>query len=316
VTAGANDRLLIVTGDDFGLSSAINGAILAAHRRGILTSASLLVNEGGFDEAVALARATPGLAVGLHLALSLSRSALPPREIPGLVDPQGRFLDSPVRAGWKYYFLRSAALQIEKEVRAQVEKFLSTGLRFDHLDGHQHLHLHPTVFPVVARVCAEYGIPAVRIVRDPFLANVRISPWRILPMAALSATYTLLGRRARRILRDVPVRAADRVLELLQDGRMAGPVLRALLASLPGGVTEIYCHPTLENPDGSGHHGRREYDALVDGETVRLIEGAGIRRVSYSDLPAAPAWMPERAVFVRADAPPGETGSPETESTL
>lgn len=284
-------RLLIVTGDDFGHSPPVNGAILAAHRRGILTSASLLVNEGGFEEAVAMARETPTLAVGLHLALSLSNSALPPREIPALVDARGRFLDSPERAGWRYYFRRSAALDLEKETRAQIEKFLSTGLRFDHLDGHHNLHLHPTVFPIVARACAEYGIPAVRILRDPLRASLRLQPRRFLAMTALAVTFALLGRKARRVLRNVPIGTADRVIGLLLDGRMDGPTLRALLSSLPEGVTEIYCHPTLGEPDSPG---RAEYEALVDLETSRTLEAAGIRPVSYSELP--PAGAPEAAL--------------------
>jgi hopanoid biosynthesis associated protein HpnK len=289
-------RLLIVTGDDFGHSAPVNGAILAAHRRGILTSASLLVNEAGFEEAVAMARGTPSLAVGLHLALSLSNSALPPREIPGLVDARSRFLDSPVQAGWRYYFRRSAALEIEEETRAQIEKFLSTGLRFDHLDGHHNLHLHPTVFPIVARACADYGIPAVRILRDPLRSSLRLNPRRILSMTALSITFGLLGRKARRALRDIPIRTADRVIGLLLDGRMDGPTLRALLSSLPEGVTEIYCHPTLGEPGSSG---RREYEALVDLETSRTLETAGLRLASYAELP--PAETPDATLVALKD---------------
>ena len=282
----ASGRFLIVTGDDFGRSTSVNRAILGAHRLGILTSASLMVNEAEFEEAVALARGTPSLAVGLHLALSDSRSALPPGDIPGLVDPGGRFETSPVRAGWQYYFRRSAVLEIEKEVRAQIEKYLSTGLRFDHLDGHQHLHMHPTIFPVVARACAEYRIPAVRIVRDRLLANLRIDPTQMVSKAALAGTFALLSRRARRILRDLPVRAPDRVLGLLRDGQMDGAPLRALLASLGDGVTEVYCHPSLDDGDSAGHGGRNEYEALVDVETSRLLDACGIRRGCYSDLAA------------------------------
>jgi hypothetical protein len=61
---------VIVTGDDFGRSRAINHAILTAHREGILTSASLMVAAPHADEAVILARQNPSLAVGLHLTLS------------------------------------------------------------------------------------------------------------------------------------------------------------------------------------------------------------------------------------------------------
>src|SRR5437588_7983476 len=62
-------RRLIINADDFGRSAAINQAVIRAHREGVLTSASLMVNEPAFDEAVQLARENPKLGVGLHLTL-------------------------------------------------------------------------------------------------------------------------------------------------------------------------------------------------------------------------------------------------------
>jgi len=62
-------KRLIVTADDFGMSPGINRGIVQAHRGGILTSASLLVNRPASEEAAAAGRACPGLSVGLHLEL-------------------------------------------------------------------------------------------------------------------------------------------------------------------------------------------------------------------------------------------------------
>jgi hypothetical protein len=75
-------RRLIVNADDFGLSSSVNEAVIRAHREGILTTASLMVNEAGFDEAVKLAKENPKLGVGLHLTLLMGHSALPPEKFP------------------------------------------------------------------------------------------------------------------------------------------------------------------------------------------------------------------------------------------
>src|ERR1039457_2620927 len=82
---------LIVNADDFGRSHSINEAVVRAHQEGILTSASLMVNEPGLDEAVALARENPKLGVGLHLTLLVGHSALPPEKIPSLVNDCGEF---------------------------------------------------------------------------------------------------------------------------------------------------------------------------------------------------------------------------------
>ena len=84
-------RRLIVNADDFGRSASINQAVIRAHREGILTTASLMVNEPAVEEAVALARENPELGVGLHLTLLCGHSALPPEQIPGLVDAKGEF---------------------------------------------------------------------------------------------------------------------------------------------------------------------------------------------------------------------------------
>jgi chitin disaccharide deacetylase len=133
---------LIINADDFGYSSAVNRAIIQAHREGVLTSTSLMVNERATDEAVQLAKENPELAVGLHLALVLAHSSLPHEEIPTLTNHQNEFLNSPPLAGIKYFFSPSARRELKKEMRAQFEKFAATGLPFSHVDGHTHLHMH------------------------------------------------------------------------------------------------------------------------------------------------------------------------------
>ncbi len=66
----SHKRFVVINGDDFGLSSAVNHAIIEAHDRGILTSASLMVTGEAFNEAVALAKTRPTLGIGLHLVLT------------------------------------------------------------------------------------------------------------------------------------------------------------------------------------------------------------------------------------------------------
>lgn len=289
IAEGSNDvcypgRWLIVTGDDFGHSSDVNRAILSAHRNGILTSASLLVNGPAFEEGVELARTLPTLAVGLHLALSLSKSTLPPCEIPTLVDPEGNFSSRPTRAGWKYFLSSRATSQIEREIRAQFEKFLSTGLDCDHVDGHQHLHLHPTVLPLLVRLSAEYRVPAIRVVRENLSLNLRIDPSRLITKCAVAMVFSLLHKSAVQTLSKSPLRRADWVLGLLEDGKMESAHLRRLLPLLPSGVTEIYSHPSLDGPNPSCHGSRLEYEALIDSELPATLGTLGIRRTCYRDL--------------------------------
>src|SRR5262245_32227903 len=90
---------LIINGDDFGYSEAVNRAVIQAHREGVLTSCSLMVNERAARHAVELAKSNPNLAVGLHLALVLGRAALSHAEIPHITDSGGGFTTSSFRAG-------------------------------------------------------------------------------------------------------------------------------------------------------------------------------------------------------------------------
>src|SRR3974390_2966805 len=111
----ATRRRLIVNADDFGRSASINQAVIRAHREGILTTASLMVNEPACGEAAALARDTPALGVGLHLTLLCGHSALPPDDIPGLVNARGEFSSNPPGAGFRYFFQRSLREPLRRE---------------------------------------------------------------------------------------------------------------------------------------------------------------------------------------------------------
>jgi len=159
-------RRLIVNADDFGLSHSVNEAVVRTHRDGILTSASLMVNEPGFEEAVRLAKENPALGVGLHLTFLMGHSTLPPEKIPGLVNSQGKFTNRPVGAGMGYFFKRGLRAQLRAEIHAQFEKFHSTGLTLDHVNGHLHLHLHPIIFRILMEDREKLGIRHLRLTRD------------------------------------------------------------------------------------------------------------------------------------------------------
>jgi hypothetical protein len=85
-------RQLIVNADDFGYSSGVNRGILEAHRQGIVTSTSVMVNQraapAGTKQALTDA---PDLGLGLHLILTQGRPVLPPGQVPSLVGGDGRF---------------------------------------------------------------------------------------------------------------------------------------------------------------------------------------------------------------------------------
>jgi len=238
-------KRLIVNGDDFGLSPQVNAGILHAHRHGILTDASLMVTAPAWEDAVALAKATPSLGVGLHLTLLQGRAALAPHLLPAVTDPFGNFSHHPTWAGLCYFFSRRARAQVRAECRAQVEKFLATGLPLTHLDGHLNIHLHPAVLDVLLELAGEYGIGALRLTREDLTVSLALDARHSLRKRWESMIFTALARAAEKKLRAGGVAFPDALFGLHQSGDITERYVLGLLPRLRAGVTELYCHPAL-----------------------------------------------------------------------
>jgi len=270
-------RRLVVNADDFGLSRSVNEAVIRSHREGILTTASLMVNEPSCAEAVELAKQNPRLGVGLHLTLLMGHSALPPSEISGLVNGCGEFLNDPVKVGFKYFFQRRIREQLRKEIHAQFARFRATGLPLDHVNGHLHLHLHPTVFSILMEDAGALGIDRLRLTRDPFWVDVSLAPGQRVYRATHALIYFLLSRRARVPLRRRNIRHTHRVFGLLQNARADETYILKLLPLLPPGDSELYSHPSLDNF-------KHEFEALVSPRVKTLAGKLGIELIRYRDL--------------------------------
>jgi len=270
-------RRLIVNADDFGRSESINAAVLRAHCDGILTTASLMVNEPAAKEAVALAREHPRLGVGLHLTLLLGHSALPPSRIPGLVNARGEFGVNPVGAGWRYFVTKRLRTQLRDELAAQFERFQQTGLELDHVNGHLHLHLHPTIFALLMENAGSWGITRLRLTWDPFWLNARLASGAWLYRGVHAALHHLLSRRARPALRQRSIRHTGVVFGLLQNGRVDEDYLVNLLPHLPPGDSELYSHPSLDEF-------KNELDALLSPRVKQLLREQNIELIRYQDL--------------------------------
>jgi hopanoid biosynthesis associated protein HpnK len=270
-------RRLIVNADDFGLSHSVNAAVIRAHREGILTSASLMVNETGFDEAVQLAKENPGLGIGLHLTLLQGHSTLPTDKIPGLVNSRGEFSNSPVGVGMAYFFRRGLREQLQAEIRAQFAKFHSTGLQLDHVNGHLHLHLHPVIFKILMEDAETLGIRHFRFTRDCLARSRRMSSGYLFYKVSHTIIYDCLSCRAREPLRQRNIKHADITFGLLQDSRVDEEYILKLLLELPEGDSELYSHPSLDKF-------KHEFDALISRRAREQVEKSGIRLIRYSDL--------------------------------
>ncbi len=276
---------LILTADDFGLAVEVNMAIAFAHKAGHLRCTSLMVTAPAAEDAVARARAMPDLGVGLHVTLVEGRPALPAADIPDLVGPDGRFLDDPLAAGLRFFFRPGARRQLWAEIRAQFEAFAATGLPLDHVNAHNHLHLHPTVLSIMLDVARGFGSPPVRLPRE----TIRVATMGgVAALAARIAMAPILALAAAR-LAHAGVRHNRSILGLSHSGRMDEARVLSLLAAAGRGPVELYLHPatgrapaldrTMAEYDHTG-----ELSTLLSPALGDAIAARGFRLARFRDL--------------------------------
>ncbi len=164
----------IFNADDFGISKGVNAAIEKAHKEGILNSASLMVNQKYAPEAIEKARQMPDLEMGLHINLTNEEPAANPKDIPLLVGENGKLKNGFVNL-LLLSFLHPCELarQVEIEVRAQIEKYMQSGLKLEHLDSHRHVHLIPVIFKVVKKLGDEFNVQRIRLMNENIFNTIK-----------------------------------------------------------------------------------------------------------------------------------------------
>ena len=244
-------------------------------------------------DAAARARHLPKLGVGLHLVLTRGRPVSDPGKIPDIVGSDGMFARDLFRAGMNFFFNPAARAQLAVEIRAQFDAFRKTGLKLDHVNGHNHIHLHPTVLAMVLEIGHEFGLAAVRLPYEPPLVSFGAMGeglWRrLLPALGLWPWTAQLKRRLRRS----GFACNDRVFGLYDSGHMTAARVSQFVSHLPEGVSEIYSHPSITVWEGAdeaaeGYDGPGEYAALTDPAIQQAIRDRRIARIVFSDLCARP----------------------------
>ena len=238
-------KQLVITSDDFGLSRGVNRAVEQAWKNGLLTGASIMAGAGAFDDAVAIAQRNPGLQIGLHLTLVQVRSVLPAAELPGLVDTSGNFTTNPVGAGFRYFFDRGLYCQLKREIEAQITKVRDAGINLTHIDGHLNIHMHPTVFRILAELMPRYGITSFRLSNERLSHNLQFDQERKLGKYLEKLIFGFLADHARPELDRLGISYAAEVKGVLNSGRMTEEYILNIIEGLKDGVTEIYFHPGI-----------------------------------------------------------------------
>lgn len=279
---GENVKVLILHADDAGMCEEANIATIHQLKNDHIQSAAIMVPCPAADEMIQWAVDNPAEDIGVHLTLTsewktyrwgtLTDSV----EVPGLLDPDGKMWRSVPEV-----VMNATPEEVEKEVRAQIEKFISYGIRPGHIDTHMGtLYAHPEYVKVFFKVAEEYGIPANAI---------------DLSDSTVVAAFTAQGYP----LDDSVIELANNYSLPKVDFFTSAPngktyedkkeKFKNLVKSLKPGITEIIFHPSVETENlksitGSWQQRVWEAEMFGDEDMVQFFKDEEIIFTNWKEM--------------------------------
>jgi predicted glycoside hydrolase/deacetylase ChbG (UPF0249 family) len=147
--------------DDIGMNHAVNMAVQELAESGIPFSTSVMFACPWYQEAVRILKQHPSVSVGVHLTLNAEWKhyrwgpVVGAGTVPSLVDSLGYFLPSVQDFLNSNYKLE----EVEKELSAQIERALNSGLKIDYVDPHMGMAVAtPQLRAIVEKLAAKYNL--------------------------------------------------------------------------------------------------------------------------------------------------------------
>ncbi|MDP9205749.1 MAG: polysaccharide deacetylase family protein [Gemmatimonadota bacterium] len=268
----ADSKLLILHADDLGAAHSIDAASFAALDKGAISSASAMVPTPWITEVAAYARAHPNADIGLHLTLTSEWETYrwgglePADRVPSLLDSDGTFPNDE-----KFVAARAKPAEVEREIRAQIQRALALGIRPTHLDSHMgSLFTTPELIATYVKVARDYRLPFLALRGDP----------RATPRPPLSESDVLLDA----------VVIADR--DVPRDHWMA--FYLKSIADLKPGLTEMIVHlgrddselqaVTVDHEAYGSAWRQRDYDVVTSPEFKKALKDNHVILVTWKEL--------------------------------
>jgi predicted glycoside hydrolase/deacetylase ChbG (UPF0249 family) len=268
----ANAKLLILHADDLGTAHSVNVASFEALGRGLISSASVMIPTPWITEVAAYARAHPDADLGLHLTLTAEwetyrwGSVASSDRVPSLLDSVGTFPSDvpPVVA-------RAKPAEVERELRAQIERALALGIRPTHLDSHMGaLFGKPELFAVYVKVAREYRLPFLALRGDPSAP----------PKPPLSERDVLVDA----VVIAGPGVPRDQWKTFYLDAiANLKPGLTEMIVHLGRDDAELQAVTVNHEPYGSAWR-QRDYDVVTSPEFRKALRDNGVFLVPWRDL--------------------------------
>jgi predicted glycoside hydrolase/deacetylase ChbG (UPF0249 family) len=234
-------KRLIINADDLGADDGRNAGIFEGIQAGIVTSASILPNGPGLEDALNRIHsgAFRNISWGIHLNLSEGKPVSVGNSF--LLGPNGIFLG---KASSQRLLMcdgnRDLEIEIAHEIEAQVTLLETSGILLSHLDGHQHVHVFPAVLKAMLGAAQGHHIPWIRIPNEPEPGSRDL----VLPSSLCQEAnlFCRLGEAARSMVVKSGLQTTDHFRGLYLKGYLSRG-LESVLKQLPDGLTELMVHP-------------------------------------------------------------------------
>lgn len=269
----ADAKLLIVHADDLAVAHSVDAASFDALNKNAVTSASVMVPCPWLDEVAAYAKEHPNADLGLHLTLTSEWKIYRWGPVEAK-DKVASLLDS---SGYLWPETGPAAQNIkpeaaEREIRAQLERALASGMHPTHLDSHMGvLFSRPELFATYVKVAHDYHLP--------FLA-VRVADERAWLLSLLSQSDVVVDS----VVMANPAVHADQWKEFYGNAiKNLKPGLSEMIVHLGYDDAELQA-VTIDHPDYGSAWRQRDYDFVTGHEFKKMLEENDIVLVKWRDL--------------------------------
>lgn len=267
----ANSKLLILHADDLGAAHSVNVASFDALDKGAISSASVMIPTPWIAEVAVYAKTHPNADLGLHLTLNAEwetykwGSVESKDKVPSLLDSAGVFPNetAPVAA-------RARADEVERELRAQVDRALALGIRPTHLDSHMGaLFTTPELIGTYIKVARAYRLPFLALRGDPRSPT----PFLTDKDVVLDAVVIAGPEVPREQWKDFYLKA------------IAGlkPGLTEMIVHLGYDDAELRAVTVNHEPYGSAWR-QRDYDVVMSPEFQKALQDNKVILVTWRDL--------------------------------
>jgi predicted glycoside hydrolase/deacetylase ChbG (UPF0249 family) len=279
-------KKMIINADDFGLCQGVNDAVAEAHTTGVLTSTTIMANMPAVNDAIAIAKSTPTLGVGIHLNVLQGKPLSADQSVELLVNESGQFKYSVAQLAAKALASMEICKAIEAELDAQIASVIGKGLKPTHLDSHKHFHCLPLIWCIVCRLAEKFNVPAVRWPWEP--DTVCGGDWPKVDFK--DKLRALMVRRMAVKCQTIDSRfiKTDIFFGVAHTGRIDDKFWSELGQTQFAGIAEVMTHPGY--PKGLEktrlvEQRQVELKWLCAESTKQILAQAGIELIHYGNLP-------------------------------